>query len=74
MTLTVRQIDGGKVNVDVLDSPLTCRVCGNGDFRHRKAQLHTAAMTFLHLDWAQASAEIFSCAACGFLHWFLPDE
>ena len=51
--------------------PLVCKHCGSGDFTHRSGQLNTAAMTFFNLDWLNASADIYVCEQCGFLHWFL---
>lgn len=51
---------------------MRCHHCGGGDFDRREAQLNTAGMTFLNLDWANRSAACFVCRACGFIHWFLP--
>ena len=37
----------------------------------REAQLNTAGMTFLKLDWLNKTATIFVCEDCGRLEWFL---
>jgi hypothetical protein len=50
---------------------LSCHHCGSGSFTHRRSQLNTAAMTFFDLDWLNASADIYVCTDCGYLHWFL---
>jgi len=60
-----------EVQITIKDVPLECKHCGSGHFAHRRAQLNTAAMTFLNLDWLNASADIYVCERCGYLHWFL---
>jgi DNA-directed RNA polymerase subunit RPC12/RpoP len=54
--------------------PLTCQHCRGTQFNHRNAQLNTAWMTFFDLDWMNAYAEVYACATCGHLHWFLGSE
>ena len=49
-----------------------CLVCGHDRFHKREAQLNTAGMTFLKLDWANESGTCFVCDHCGFIHWFVP--
>jgi predicted nucleic-acid-binding Zn-ribbon protein len=56
----------------VLDKPLRCAVCGNEGFYKRDAQLHTAGMTFLKLEWAQPTCTCLVCSMCGYIHWFMP--
>lgn len=51
---------------------LKCQICGHDEFHRREAQLNTAGMTFLNLDWANPSATCFVCETCGHIHWFLP--
>jgi hypothetical protein len=43
---------------------------------HGPAQLNTAGMTLLNLDWANRSATILACERCGRIEWFLqpPDR
>ena len=53
--------------------PLSCKHCGHGEFSHRRAQLNTRFLSFLDLDWLNASADVYACTRCGFLHWFLPE-
>jgi predicted RNA-binding Zn-ribbon protein involved in translation (DUF1610 family) len=50
---------------------LRCHNCGGVEFMHRTAQLNTPFLTFLSLDWLNASADVFVCDQCGYLHWFL---
>ncbi len=50
---------------------LTCLVCGGNRFYIREALLNTPGMTFLNLDWANATAQCKVCADCGYIHWFL---
>jgi hypothetical protein len=52
---------------------LKCLVCGHDRFWQREAQLNTAGMTFLGLDWANASGICVVCANCGFIHWFMEE-
>ncbi|MDD5349370.1 MAG: hypothetical protein PHQ12_04080 [Chthoniobacteraceae bacterium] len=51
--------------------PLKCPHCGGVSFRREQAQLNTAGMTFLKLDWLNKSADTFICADCGRIEWFL---
>ncbi len=51
--------------------PLKCGHCGCASFSHSRAQLNTAGMTFLNLDWLNKSADIFTCSECGHLEWFI---
>ena len=51
--------------------PLVCPHCGGTAFDQREAQLNTAGMTFLKLDWMNKSATVFHCQVCGRLEWFL---
>ena len=57
----------------VLDRELQCVVCQHGEFHTRTAQLNTAGLTFLDLDWANRSADLAVCARCGYIHWFIKD-
>ena len=50
---------------------LNCSHCAGHSFTRRKYQLNTAAMTFFDFDWLNKSAEVFVCANCGKLEWFL---
>jgi hypothetical protein len=49
---------------------VACPQCRNNLFRAGKAQLNTAAMSFLNLDWANPSATILICSQCGHISWF----
>lgn len=49
---------------------VTCPHCGGEDFAEGSAQLNTAGMTFLELDWANKSAHTLMCAQCSRIEWF----
>ena len=55
------QVNGVKV---------TCIHCGHNRFEFGDAQLNTAGMTFLNLDWANSTASLLSCKKCSFIMWF----
>ena len=57
----------------VADIPVTCAHCKHDHFVEGRAQLNTAGMTFLNLDWANRSAATLTCTACGRIEWFLAD-
>jgi uncharacterized protein len=50
---------------------VTCPHCGNQLFAEGSAQLHTAGMTFIGLEWAQQSAFTLLCSKCGRIEWFM---
>jgi len=58
--------------IGVAGTKLECVICGNDHFWKRDAQLNTAGLTFLDLDWANASALCVVCDNCGYVHWFMP--
>ena len=49
---------------------IRCDHCGNMEFKEGSAQLNTAGMTFLGLDWANRTATTLMCAACGRIQWY----
>lgn len=49
---------------------LKCIHCGFQQFDLGSAQLNTAAMSLLNLDWANESAAIACCKRCSFIMWF----
>ena len=52
---------------------VACPHCGSTHFNKRKALLNTAGLTFLQLDWANASASVLVCESCGRLEWFIDE-
>lgn len=50
---------------------IMCPHCGHGEFAEGSAQLNTAGMTFLNLDWANKSATTLACMNCGLIQWFV---
>lgn len=61
---------------EVAGRPVRCPHCGGEEFLEGRAQLNTAGLTFLNLDWANRSAATLACTGCGRLEWFLaePEE
>ena len=55
---------------------IRCPQCGNDQFEEGSAQLNTAGMSFLNLDWADRSATILACTQCSRIEWYLepPDR
>lgn len=47
-----------------------CVHCGHDMFKQDEAQLNTAFMSFLNLDFANSSAKTLACERCGYIHWF----
>lgn len=58
--------------IGVRGEKLSCVVCGRDLFHKREALLNTTGLTFMGLDWANASAVCCVCDYCGYVHWFLP--
>jgi predicted nucleic-acid-binding Zn-ribbon protein len=44
-----------------------CPHCHQQDFVQGEAQLNTAGMTFVNLDWANKSATTLMCGHCGLM-------
>ena len=59
--------------VSIKGKKLTCVVCKHDRFAHRKAQLNTAGMSLLDLDWLNKSANCYVCENCTYIHWFLEE-
>lgn len=57
-------------DVVIAGKKLRCNHCSGGVFVQSRAQLNTRGMTFLGLDFANRTAETFSCRNCGHVHWF----
>jgi hypothetical protein len=55
---------------------IVCPHCQGDTFAEGAAQLNTAGMTFLNLDWANKSATTLACTVCGRILWFMkrPDR
>ncbi len=52
---------------------VTCPHCSGVSFTKSKAQLNTAGMSLMNLDWANRSATVLICDACSKIEWFLDD-
>jgi hypothetical protein len=57
----------------VAGKPVNCAHCAHDRFVEGTAQLNTAGMSFLNLDWANRSAATLACTSCGRIEWFLSD-
>lgn len=55
------------------DVTIKCSHCGNTHFKFDQRQLHTKGLTFMGLDWANATANVYICKNCGHLEWFIED-
>lgn len=64
-------VNEGPQRYHVGGNMLRCPVCQNDRFARGKAQLHTAGMTFIGLDWAQSEAATLACIQCSRVEWFL---
>ena len=53
---------------------LRCKHCAGTLFISRRAQLNTSFLEFFDLGWLNKAADIYVCAQCGFLHWFLEPQ
>jgi hypothetical protein len=49
---------------------IACTVCRGDRFLSSHAQLHTAGLTFFHLEWLGKSAHQLLCDTCGQIMWF----
>lgn len=52
---------------------VVCPHCGGTEFESSNAMLNTRGLTFLDLDWANRSATVLICKACGHIEWFLDE-
>lgn len=58
---------------EVAGLPVRCTHCRGELFVEGRAQLNTAGLSFLNLDWANRSAATLACVTCGRVEWFLAD-
>lgn len=56
--------------VIVLDTPLTCQVCGHDTFLQREIKMQTTGLTFFDLDFLNESSDGVVCGRCGYVHMF----
>jgi len=60
--------------VSIKGKKLKCVICNHDKFTFRKAQLNTAGLSFLDLDWLNKSARCYVCENCTYIHWFLREQ
>ena len=61
----------GDDTYEVAGIQVVCPHCSGSTFEQSSAQLNTAGLTFLDLDWANRSASVLICKTCGHIEWFL---
>jgi len=57
----------------IADKEVVCPHCGHDEFIVGRAQLHTAGLTFLGLEWANRSANTLLCGVCGRIEWYMTE-
>ena len=62
---------GGAGHYEIAGARVACPQCGHDTFIEGTAQLNTAGLTFLDLDWANRSATTLVCCRCSYIAWFL---
>ena len=68
-----KEINKDSTVFEVAGKQLICSHCGGQNFTRGTAQLNTAGMSFLGIDWLNQSADTFLCNGCGKIEWFLLD-
>ncbi len=63
-----------EVVFEVHGKKVVCYHCGGDSFVSRRVQLNTAVLTFFNMDYLNKSADVYVCADCGHLEWFLDPE
>jgi uncharacterized protein len=66
---TIDSFGPGQFTVET--KKVTCTHCGHQEFVEGSAQLNTAGMTFIGLDWANKSAYTLLCTKCSHIEWFM---
>src|SRR5438046_153631 len=54
------------------EQKLSCPICQCPYFSKSQTLLSTKGANFFGLDWTNPSADIYLCAQCSFILWFLP--
>ncbi len=64
----------GRDSYEIAGHRVTCPHCGGGtSFDMSYAQLNTAGLSFLNLDWANRSGCVLICKTCSHVDWFLEE-
>ncbi|MBU2883233.1 zinc ribbon domain-containing protein [Psychrosphaera sp. B3R10] len=61
----------GPHRYEINEHRIKCNQCQNEFFDKGEAQLNTAGMSFIGLDWANKTATTLACRNCGFIMWFV---
>ena len=54
----------------VVGTKIVCPNCQQDQFQSQTILLNTRGLTFLKLDWLNATATILECSKCGLIQWF----
>ncbi len=60
----------GPEKYHILCRPVVCTRCGHDNFKTGQAQLNTATMSFLDLDWMNESVSLLICTTCSKIEWY----
>lgn len=55
----------------VNEHEVRCGQCGHTLLIEHSAQLHSAGLTFLNLEWLGTVTTVLECASCSHLEWFV---
>ena len=53
--------------------PVSCQHCKADTFQRREAQLNTAMLSAMDMDWMNRSGSALVCTNCGLIRWFLKE-
>lgn len=68
MICKTRKPDPGRYSLE--GKPVGCPHCDGSEFNAGEAQLNTALMTLIELDWINKTATILTCTSCGQIQLF----
>ena len=68
MSRKSRKPDPGRYSLE--GKQIGCPHCSGVEFIAGEAQLNTALMTLIELDWINKTATILTCTSCGQIQWF----
>lgn len=54
----------------VAGKAVKCGHCGGEQFVKSQAQLHSAGLTFMQLEWLGKSVHVLACGKCSHIEWF----
>ena len=57
--------------VVILGRPLSCLICGNEHFIHKRISLNSPLRVLMKLDWLNDASDVVVCDKCGHVHTFV---